>query len=101
MKQILLVCSAGMSTSILVAKMQKVAEERGLEVNIEAHANSDISRFSGKVDVCMVGPQLKYAVDSIKEALPGIPVEAIDMRVYGLADGAKALDRAYEMMEEK
>jgi PTS system cellobiose-specific IIB component len=101
MKQILLVCSAGMSTSILVAKMQKVAEDRGLEVNIEAHANSDIGRFNGKVDVCMVGPQLKFAVTSIKESLPDIPVEAIDMRVYGLADGAKALDRAYELINGK
>ena len=99
MKEILLVCSAGMSTSILVAKMQKAAEARGIEANIQAQANSDIARFSGKVDVCLVGPQIKYAVDSIKSQLPGIEVEAIDMRVYGLGDGEKALDQALSLIK--
>ena len=30
-KTIMLVCSAGMSTSLLVTKMQKAAEEKGME----------------------------------------------------------------------
>lgn len=99
MKEILLVCSAGMSTSILVAKMQKAAEARGIEVNIQAQANSDISRFTGKIDVCLVGPQIKYAIKSVESNLPGIPVEAIDMRVYGLGDGDKALDQALGLIK--
>ncbi len=99
MKRILLCCSAGMSTSILVAKMQKEAEARGLELDIFAEANTDIGRFNGKVDVCLVGPQIKYAVPAIQEQLPEISVEAIDMRVYGLGDGAKALDRALELIK--
>lgn len=36
MKKIILACSAGMSTSILVSKMKKEAEARSLEINIEA-----------------------------------------------------------------
>ena len=62
MKKILLVCSAGMSTSLLVSKMQKVSEERGLDYEIFAEANADIGRFNGKVDVGLVGPQIKYAL---------------------------------------
>ncbi len=100
MKRILLCCSAGMSTSILVSKMQKEAEARGLELDIFAEANADIGRFDGKVDVCLVGPQIKYAVPNIQEQLPNIKVEAIDMRVYGLGDGAAALDRALELIGE-
>lgn len=34
MKNILLVCNAGMSTSMLVQKMQTAAKEQGLEVGI-------------------------------------------------------------------
>ena len=36
MKNILLVCNAGMSTSMLVKKMQSSAEERSIEAHIEA-----------------------------------------------------------------
>ena len=32
MKKILLVCSAGMSTSLLVTKMRNSAKEKGIEV---------------------------------------------------------------------
>ncbi len=100
MKTIMLCCSAGMSTSILVAKMEKEAEARGLDVKIFAEANTDIARFAGKVDVCLVGPQIKYAVPNIQNDLGDTPVEAIDMRVYGLGDGAAALDRALELIGE-
>lgn len=36
MKRIVLCCSAGMSTSLVVTKMAKTAAERGLELNIYA-----------------------------------------------------------------
>ena len=39
-KTIMLVCSAGMSTSLLVTKMQKAAEDRGREADIFALAAS-------------------------------------------------------------
>ena len=35
-KTIMLVCSAGMSTSLLVTKMQKAAEEQGIDTDIFA-----------------------------------------------------------------
>ncbi|MDZ5010902.1 PTS sugar transporter subunit IIB, partial [Clostridium perfringens] len=36
MKKIMLVCSAGMSTSLLVNKMIKVASDKGIEAEIFA-----------------------------------------------------------------
>ncbi len=101
MINILLVCSAGMSTSLLVSKMEKVAKEKGIECNIQAEAFTDIQRFQGKVDVVLVGPQIRYALDKIKTALPDINVEVIDMRVYGLADGEKALDHAMSLLKKQ
>ena len=40
-KTIMLVFSAGMSTSLLVTKMQKAAEEKGMEADIFAVSASD------------------------------------------------------------
>lgn len=91
--KILLCCNAGMSSSILVSKIKNAAEKRGIEVTVEAVANSAIKNEVGLWDVCLVGPQLIYAVDSIKSQL-NIPVASIEPRVYAMADGDAVLDFA-------
>ena len=48
--------------------------------------------------MCLVGPQLVYAVANIKTQL-GIPVASVEPRVYAMADGDKALDFAVGLME--
>ncbi len=98
MKKILLVCNAGMSTSLLVSKMQKVVESRGMDAEIEAISVSSIKDRVGEFDVCLVGPQIRFNLDMIKSTL-NIPTEVIDMRVYGLANGEAALDHAIELMK--
>ena len=37
-------------------------------------------------DVILIGPQVRYALKSVKEKYPDIPVDTIDMRMYGLMD---------------
>lgn len=98
MKKILLVCSAGMSTSLLVNKMRAAAAERNIEALIEAHGFSDVSRFNGKYDCCLVGPQIRYAKAQIERDLSDMPVDVIDMRVYGMADGNGALNQALTLI---
>lgn len=98
--KILLVCNAGMSSSILVKKIKDAAAQKGMNVVVEAKSNNGISSEKGKWDVCMVGPQIIYAVEQIKHTL-GIPVAAVEPRTYAMADGAKALEQAVKMFEEK
>ena len=54
-KTIMLVCSAGMSTSLLVTKMQKAAEEQGIDTDIFAVSASDADNqlASKEVDVLL------------------------------------------------
>lgn len=99
MKKILLVCAAGMSTSLLVNKMKASAAERNIECVIEAHGNADAKRFAGQYDCCLIGPQIRYAKDQIIKDLAPMPVQVIDMQVYGMANGPKALDIALELIE--
>lgn len=42
MNTIMLACNAGMSTSLLVTKMQKTAEEKGIQANIFAKPVTEI-----------------------------------------------------------
>lgn len=68
MKKILLVCAAGMSTSMLVKRMIDHANAISLEVNISALA---IAEAKGKiknneVDVVLLGPQVRFQKPEIE-----------------------------------
>ena len=88
MKKILLVCSAGMSTSLLVNKMNNAAKEFGEEVSIEALPVSECSSKIDEVDIVLLGPQVRFQKPVVEKLANGrIPVEVIDMRLYGIMDG--------------
>lgn len=98
-KTIMLVCAAGMSTSLLVSKMQKAAEAEGVDTEIFATAASDAdNKLSEKSpDILMLGPQVRYLEDNFKKKLD-IPVEVIDMQDYGMMNGEKVLKEALSAM---
>lgn len=101
MKKILLCCSAGMSTSLLVTKMRKVAEERGIEVEIDAVALELFDENLPKYDIFLLGPQVKFKkTDFQKKADPyNKKVEVINMVDYGTMNGAKVLDFALNLIK--
>lgn len=95
MKKILLACSAGMSTSLLVQKMQAAAAEEGVEVSIEAQPVAKAKRDLNDYDIVLLGPQVRYMEGEMKKAVKGdTKVAVIDMMAYGTMDGAKVLKTA-------
>lgn len=102
-KTIMLVCSAGMSTSLLVTKMQKAAEERGIDADIFAVAASDADNNLAEknVDVLLLGPQVRFMKSQFEQKLAptGIPLDVINMADYGLMNGEKVLDQALSLMK--
>lgn len=100
MKKILLVCAAGMSTSMLVNKMKESAVKKGIEVDINAMAASEASNVINEVDVVLLGPQVRYQLKSIKDMAKGrIPVKVIDMLSYGKMDGEAVLNDALALIK--
>ncbi|MGE6754568.1 PTS sugar transporter subunit IIB [Rossellomorea sp. NPDC071047] len=97
---IMLVCSAGMSTSMLVQKMRKAAEEKGLEATINATSEADLSNHLEKLDVILIGPQVRYLSSKIIEkAEPHqIKVDVIDGMSYGMMNGEKVLEQAVNLL---
>lgn len=102
---IMLVCAAGMSTSMLVTKMQNAAKEKGLDAEIFAVAASEADKklASQTIDVVLLGPQVRFMAKQFQEKLEPlkIPVEVINMAYYGMMNGAKVLEQAVQMMEAK
>ena len=99
MIKIMLAYSAGMSTSLLVTKMEAAAKEQNLETQIWAIPESNLSEEITKCDVVLLGPQVKYVLNKALEiAKPhNIPVEVINMMHYGTCNGKAVLDRAIEL----
>ena len=60
MVKILLACSSGMSTSLLVTKIEAAAKERGLEATIWAVAQDKAETDLKKADVLLIGPQMRF-----------------------------------------
>jgi cellobiose PTS system EIIB component len=100
MKNILLVCAAGMSTSLLVNKMKAAANEKGIEINIEALPVSECSRVIDKVDIVLLGPQVRFQKPQVDALVKGrIPVEVIDMRLYGTMNGKVILENVLKTLD--
>ena len=97
MKKILLVCSAGMSTSLLVSKMRNSAKEKGIEVEIDALPVAEASTVVDNVDIVLLGPQVRFQKGNVEKLVKGrIPVEVMDMRQYGMMNGEAILEDALQ-----
>ena len=94
---ILLVCAAGMSTSLLVTRMEDAAKKRQIDVKIEAHPVGDIEKYGNQADVILLGPQVRYQLAAVKKQYVSKTVEVIKMQDYGMMNGEKVLEHALKI----
>lgn len=99
MINITLICAAGMSTSMLVAKMKEAAEKDGVEANIIAMGESAFMTYDGPTDVLLLGPQIGHLLKELEKnyADRNLPMAVIDFVDYGMMNGKKVLDSALKM----
>lgn len=100
MMKILLVCCAGMSTSMLVQRMDRAAKAKGIKVTIDAVPIHGVDKVINDYEVIMLGPQVRTHKVKLEEMAKGKPVVLIDMRDYGMMNGEKILDFAIKTWEE-
>jgi PTS system cellobiose-specific IIB component len=103
LKKIVLVCSAGMSTSLLVTKMQDAAKKQGLEVEIIAVPEVEAKHHTSGTDVVLLAPQVRYLLNKMQQDLKpyGIPVAVIESINYGMMKGDAVIKQAMELLEHK
>ena len=85
MRKIVLLCSAGMSTSLLVTKMREAASAQGYEANIDAYPIAEAEKVAADADLVLMSKL-------------SCPVEAIDMAAYGSMNGAKVIESAKQIL---
>lgn len=92
--KILLACAGGFSTSMLVTKMKKAAENKGLEVEILAVAEENVADHLDS-DILLLGPQIGHKLDDFTSEFD-FPVHVIDSMDYGTMNGENVLNFALE-----
>lgn len=78
--KIMLVCAGGLSTSLLMKKMQQWAEKNNIDLEVKAYGVSHYEDNYQNYDCILIGPQITYKIDEIKSKvnIPVSPIEPLD-----------------------
>ncbi|KAF6681488.1 MULTISPECIES: PTS sugar transporter subunit IIB [Pantoea] len=104
MKRIVLACAAGMSTSMVVTRMEKEAAARGLTFQIyaipEQNLREELQNYGNEVVVVLLGPQVRFKLEENRKLTDSyqLPIAVIDTVAYGTLNGAKVLDQALALI---
>ncbi len=100
--KILLLCSAGMSTSMLVKKMEAAAASKGITADILAVPIAEFEEKLSDWDIFLLGPQVRFRLDEFSKlaAQQGKKVLAINPMDYGAMKGENVLNTAIEALKE-
>lgn len=83
--KIMLICAGGMSTSILMKKMEKWGVEKNRPLEVKAYGLSNYEENWKEFDVVLLGPQISYKIQEIQSCV-SIPVSQIQSFDYAVGN---------------
>ncbi len=98
--KILFVCAGGMSTGLIVKKMEKWAAEQNLDLKVHATGVGGYENKWKDYDCILVGPQVRFIIPEMKKKVT-IPVAQIEPLTYGIQDVETMMKQALAMVEGK
>lgn len=105
---IMFVCAGGMSSSLVVSKMQKAAEEKGLTAEIWATGvgrGKEILKDRADIDALLIGPQVRFSAIELEKVAEeknrDTVIHVADMKDYGMVNGEKILTDILKKLEVK
>ncbi len=95
MIRVLIVCSWGMSTSLLVEGMLAAAKQKNIELTIEALSAGEYAAKVDECDVVLIAPQIRHLRKSIEKLAQsaGKPVGLIEPFFYATMNGPAVLEQ--------
>lgn len=95
--KVLMVCSGGMSSAIVVDAIKKEAEKDGFPLEIKAVGSGEFEDEikDGKYDLALVAPQVRHRMNTFKEEASGLNVEIENIVPMGYTPlgGRKVLEQ--------
>lgn len=99
-RKILLICAGGMSTSILMKKMEKYAQENGFMLKIQAVGMASYEDVYKNYDVILLGPQVSYKRAEL-EAATKMPIDVIAAYDYAIGNAANIFKQVEKIYPKK
>ena len=103
-KTALLICTAGITTGLLVKNVQNAADERGLDIHVYSAPAiiAEQAIQSQAIDALMIGPQSKYEIARLKDFLTykAVPYKLISKEKYEILDGEAVLEEIIALIGE-
>lgn len=96
--KICVVCHFPLSSSLLTERMQEMAQEQKLPVEIQYLGVDELKERAAQYDVILLSPQVRFNKALIQELIKpkSIPVVVIPMKIYGLVQAEQAIELALE-----
>lgn len=100
--KILLVCAAGMSTSLVVEKMKKALKPEEQDWVIKAEPVEKLPEIINDWDVILLGPQISYKKAELITLADqyGKPLDVIKPMDYGMGKGENILKQVKSLMNK-
>lgn len=102
MSRILIVCSGGMSSAIVMRTLKQEGEKKGMDIVAEAVGSGQAQDaiLKGDWDLVLVAPQVRNRTRTFKGYTDsrGIPIRDIPPRAYGPLGGGELLGVVVEAL---
>ena len=100
MIRVLIVCSWGMFTSLLVESMLEAAKERQCELSVEALSAGEYAAKVEECDVVLIAPQIRHLRKGIEKLAQtaGKPAALIEPFHYATMNGQAVLEQVLRMI---
>lgn len=100
MRHIVLLCSAGLSTRVLMKKMEEEAARQGYDCEISAYPLSQIVEAASDADVFLLAPQAAHSIAELQVKYPNVPSSVIPQKLYAAVDAVEILDLAQKTVKD-
>ena len=99
MLRLIIVCSWGMSTSLLVESMQSAAARMHITLTVEALSAGEFAARVEECDVVLIAPQIRHLRKSIEKLAQSVgkPVALIEPFHYATMNGNAVLEQALQL----
>lgn len=100
--KLLLICAGGMSTSMLMKKLDKYASENGIEdFQCEAHGAGELEELYKNWDVTLYGPQVSNRATYFREVVgPDYPLGKIEPADYAIGNAPKIFKQIDQLLKK-
>lgn len=99
--KLLLVCYAGMSTSMMANKIEEEGARRGLDLTVEAVPMTSLENSLDGVDFVLLGPQVRFAEEDAKKAVDGrCPIAVMSPQDFGMMNASNVIDQVEKALNQ-